>query len=121
LTTQNTFDFYSGGFPGPFFRVQLIDHFLCCEETDEKNAFTSYSVNVLNNAAWNEMIAYLETRKWKGDYNLIGSVDGTQWELHINLSNINLKASGSNKFPPGYFKFMKLLNKIFEEVGVVVC
>jgi hypothetical protein len=118
---HNTFEYSSGGFPGPFFRVQLIDHFLCCEEIDEKNVFTSYSVNVLNNTDWNEMIAYLETRKWKGDYKDSSVLDGTQWGLEIDLPNIKLKAMGSNKYPPGYFKFMKLMNKIFEEVGVVVC
>jgi hypothetical protein len=114
------FEFTSGGFPGPFFRVQLIDHFLCCEKTDEKNAFTSYSVNILNNAAWNDLITYLETRKWKGDYKDPGVLDGTQWELLVNLPSTKLEAMGSNKYPPGYFKLMKLMNKIFEEVGVVV-
>jgi hypothetical protein len=105
---------------GPFFRVQLIDSFLCCEETQFGSPLISYNVQIANNPLWNELIDYLQTRKWKGDYKLIGSVDGTQWDLEINMSKIKIKASGSNKFPPGYFKFMKLLNKIFEEVGVVV-
>ena len=71
------------------------------------------------NSEWQQLLEWLSTRKWEGKY-FNEALDGTQWELKVSGANIHIDAHGSNEFPPGFWKFLRLLNKVLSEVGMVV-
>lgn len=49
---------------------------------------------------------------WKREYEELGVLDGTQWEVEIIREKRNLKRSGSNKFPAEWETFCKLIRSI---------
>lgn len=66
-------------------------------------------------ALTNELTS-LEIANWKDKYYDNDICDGTQWELVIRFPNRNkISKSGSNKYPPYWNKFMRILNKYTNE------
>lgn len=117
------FDFWIGGFRGPCYSVYLREDQLVCERfygeyCSEMDIEPLESFDFLNddsiheNPEWKELVAYLATRKWKGDYSDHDTVDGTSWSLVFRSESITIEAGGSNGYPKGFFKFLRLLNKV---------
>jgi len=83
------------------------------------NDSSEESIVVEGNSEWQEVLNFPGTRKWKKEY-MDDSLDGTQWQLQVSGDNINIDSHGSNVYPPGFRKFLTLLNIVVSEVGMVV-
>ena len=114
------FKFYIGGYPGPFYNLEVIGNVLKCTETLGHEIESRAEIIVLEgNAEWQEVLCFLSTRKWKKEY-LNDCLDGTQWELCLQGNSISINSHGSNVYPPGFRKFLRLLNIVVFEVGMDV-
>jgi hypothetical protein len=58
-----------------------------------------------------------ETLKWKATCDA-GICNGTQWTLEVKNIDTNIKSYGSNLYPPGFKKLLRLLNNITIKHGV---
>ncbi len=63
-------------------------------------------------------IRFFETRKWKAAYVDEEVLDGAHWELAVETASIRIASTGSNAYPPGFQKLMRLPNKITIETGI---
>ncbi|ERJ11906.1 hypothetical protein [Haloplasma contractile] len=73
----------------------------------------------LTNKQWLEFtdeISTLEIVCWKDRYDDELMFDGTQWDLTIEFSEHNqINKSGSNKYPPYWEQFIKILKKYIDQ------
>jgi hypothetical protein len=115
------FDFSIGGYPGPFFRLEVMNGCLRCShsETTEDQPKVE-DISIIGNAKWNDLITFLAAQKWEAQYVDEGIVDGTGWSLEVNSATINIQSSGSNAYPPGFKEFLRLLNGVTAEKGITV-
>lgn len=115
------FKFSIGGYPGPFFHLETWNDQLVCRYvlTAEKQLETVI-IPIEANVKWNDVIAFLSSRKWKEQYIEADIVDGTNWELHVKSATVDIRSSGSNAYPPGFRKFLRLLNEITAEKEVTI-
>ena len=68
-------------------------------------------IKVTNNPLWDELMEYLRGCNWKGNYDS-QILDGTQWGLKFVTQEVTVDAEGFNAYPPGFNKFLSLLNHI---------
>ncbi len=116
-----TFEFSIGGYPGPAFHLKVKKNQLHCAHYPKMGGVPEeIALSIAGNKAWEDLLAFLATRKWKARYADKMVVDGTGWELRMKTENFELKSSGSNAFPPQFDRFLKLLNKVTHELGVEV-
>lgn len=116
-----TFEFYIGGYPGPSFNLEVInDQLEINHHHDTYGAPHNYSIPLAGNAAWNDVMQYLSTRKWKEEYVNVNVLDGTSWNLLANAPGISIQSHGSNMYPPGFTKFLRLLNIVTAKEGIKV-
>ncbi len=116
-----TFKFYIGGYFGTSYQViKKGDKLLCYEYTGMRLPdHEPLRVNIKDNSDWFNLLYYLETRKWNTAYLDNEIEDGTQWSLEYK--NINtIKSKGSNMYPPGFRKFLNLLNKVVAETRIKI-
>ena len=112
---QMKFNFFIGGFMGESYKLNLENDELTCtvleQGYEDKN--NSFSVETKYNTNWDEMISFLNTRNWKPEYHK-PMMDGTHWELEFESETKTIKSSGSNAYPLGFQKFLKLLNEVLD-------
>ena len=114
------FEFSIGGYFGDSYHLELIGSTLKCSKLDLDPDISREEILVVEgNAAWQQLLDFLSTRRWKKKY-WNATLDGTQWELRVSGDNIKIDSYGSNVYPPGFKKFLRLLNDVVSEVGVVV-
>ncbi|RYZ61217.1 MAG: hypothetical protein EOO14_05550 [Chitinophagaceae bacterium] len=116
------FIFSIGGYPGPYFYFELKDGVLSCEyspDTSTPSKVTFFPVS--ENENWKQLLTYLSLKKWKADYGDPMTIDGTLWSLEVAFENRMLCSGGQNGYPPGFCKFLRLLNSVTMEKGVKVC
>ena len=115
------FEFYIGGYSGTSFELHYTRGTLEIQKYDyhHEKELKPLKVSVKNDQDWSIALAYLDSRKWKRYYDDM-SDDGTQWEVKYLNKNVVLTAAGSNKYPPGFFKLLKLLNVVTRKVGIIV-
>lgn len=118
---QMKFNFFIGGFMGESYKLNLENDELTCTVLGQgyKNNENTFSVNIDSNIHWDEMISYLNTRKWKPEYHK-QMMDGTQWEIEFASEIKSFKSTGSNAYPPGFKIFLKLLNEVLDHPLVIV-
>jgi hypothetical protein len=115
------FEFSIGGYPGPFFELKQKGAYLLFAVTPKHRIQREERlIAVLDNAQWDELLHYLSTKKWKGEYQREDIVDGTRWELRVETENFRLACSGSNAYPAGFKKFLRLLNTLTAKEGIAV-
>ncbi len=115
------FIFSIGGYPGPYFYLQLKDGVLSCEyRPDDSNNTQTILFPVAENENWKQLLAYLSLKKWKADYGDPMIIDGTHWSLEVEFENRTLCSNGQNGYPPGFNKFLRLLNRVTMEKNVKV-
>jgi hypothetical protein len=115
------FTFYIGGYPGPFFHLKVVDGFLQCNHAlTDKDQPEVINIPIIENAKWNTLITFLSKQKWKENYLDQGIVDGTGWSLEVKSVAVHIKSGGSNAYPPGFKKFLKLLNDVTIGQGLTI-
>ena len=115
-----TFEFSIGGYFGTSYHLELIGSTLkCCESVGYPEISREEIIGVEGNPEWHEVLNFLSTRKWKKEY-MDDSLDGTQWQLQISGDKMNIDSHGSNAYPPGFRKFLRLLNKVVSEANMSV-
>lgn len=117
------FEFSIDGHTGESFFLQLKNGVLFCERQGEgydQTKQVEVAVSVENNPDFAALIAYLHTRRWKSEYINAAVIDGTHWELAFVANNTRLSSSGSNQYPPGFFKVLRLLNKVMHSTGIAI-
>jgi hypothetical protein len=77
-------------------------------------------IELTGNKQWEALLQCLKSMKWKGKYVDEGVCDGTHWFIKVLSDQLCIYAHGSNQFPPGFDKFMELLNKVTGPHGVMV-
>lgn len=115
------FVFSIGGYPGPHFFLQLKEQCLFVQQSldyDPTPALFTFSVE--ENPHWLQLLDFLATRNWKGTYGDPMSLDGTSWELTVRWEKRKLAADGSNGYPAGFQKFLRLLNRVTAEKGLTI-
>ena len=116
-----TFEFTIGGYPGPAFHLEVRKEQLHCSHYLKMGGVpVEASLSINGNEEWVDLLAFLATRKWKARYVHPTVVDGTGWDLSAKTEDFNIESSGSNVFPPGFAKFLRLLNKVTQEIGLEV-
>lgn len=117
------FDFFIGGFMGESFRLHVKKGILHCETFGEGYVIRpelTKLIPVKDNQDFKAILDYLSTRKWKGVYDYHDTMDGTTWNLIVKTDNFSFNIGGTNLYPRGFFKFLKLLNVITLAVGIRV-
>jgi len=115
------FEFTIGGYPGPFFHLRKVKNQLKCTHTLRDGMDPQFClISIKDNERWNVLMAFLLTRKWEGQYRNDGILDGTGWDLEVKSEGLHIQTGGSNAYPPGFRKFLKLLNEVTLEEGLVV-
>jgi hypothetical protein len=109
------FYFSIGGYPGPWNSVKLKKKSLYFSHSYREEESNDYLIPIVNNEDWNTLIEFLSTRKWKGDYQNPGTLDGTSWSLKVKTDTFQIDCKGTNKFPVGFKKFLRLLNQVIED------
>jgi hypothetical protein len=107
------FQFNIGGYSGTSFDITLQGDALSCKrwEGHSDQDQEELLVGIIDNVAWQDFVAYLRSRNWKGHYANEGILDGTDWEVSFRQGRQVIKASGSNAYPPGFRKCLRLLNE----------
>lgn len=121
LKQENIFSFSIGGYPGPAFDVQVANDWLVCRsQSREKEEELVVKIAVGKLPAWTQLLGFLQTRKWQGNYMNEDILDGTHWQLELHTATIHMSATGSNAEPPGFRKFLRLLNEVLMETDITV-
>jgi hypothetical protein len=115
------FEFSIGGYSGPSLHVKLDGNYLLCSTIAEIEQFNiEQRISIHENEKWGQLLQFLSTRNWKGEYINHDILDGTSWELMVETNAFNIDCCGSNAYPKGFKKFLKLLNNITSEAGMEV-
>ena len=104
------------------YRLHLKDGILHCESSREGYEILTELTKFIpanDNQDFKAMMDYLRTRKWKGTYDS-PAMDGTNWNLIVEADSISINTGGSNLYPSGFHKFLKLLNAITLPAGIRV-
>jgi hypothetical protein len=117
LPPKTHFEFYTGGFTGRSFNILLEDGTLCCRSfgVNYGTLEVLIKIPVEGHEHWKCLLQYLTTQKWKGEYINEDVLDGTHWTLKVVNDPTNIDANGSNAYPRGFKKFLRMLNDITEE------
>lgn len=114
------FRFSIGGYSDSF-NVTCQRNLLTCvhyrlgEKTEEP-----VQKDISDNKAWNKMLEHLSSCQWEKNYTDPSILDGTSWRLEVKTKDFTLRSSRSNVYPPGFKKFLRLLNEVLKEDGVKV-
>jgi hypothetical protein len=115
------FKFSIGGYPGPFFHLEVLDGRLRCSyaatDADKPEVIT---IPIVANKKWISLIGFLSKQKWKERYIEEGIVDGTGWSLTVKSAAVHIHSSGFNAYPRGFKKFLRLLNEVTAEKGLSI-
>lgn len=115
------FEFSIGGYSGPSFEVKLDGNYLLCTTIAEIDQFNNEQrISIYENEKWGQLLEWLSTRNWKGEYIDHDTLDGTSWELVIVTNAFMIDCYGSNAYPKGFKKYLQLLNNITSEVGMEI-
>jgi hypothetical protein len=109
------FEFYIGGYPGPSYSLELKGKYLyvdICHSYDTGD-HSYILIDISDHLIWNQLIAFLRTRKWKLKYELM-AIDGTLWSIKFEEGDKKLISQGENKYPPGFKKVLSILSEIAE-------
>lgn len=98
------FEVYVGGWAGPFFRVKLngknLDYEACARECGDRFENVSIEPSEEAWAAFWDTLERIGAWSWERSYFDPDTLDGTQWEVKIQLGRKRLKSDGSNSYPP---------------------
>lgn len=115
------FEFSIGGYSGSSFDIKLDGTDMWCTEIEQVKIFNNdIRISILENDKWQQLLQFLSTRNWKGEYINHDILDGTSWELMVETNAFDIDCCGSNAYPKGFKKFLKLLNNITSEAGMEV-
>ena len=115
-----SFKFSIGGYSDSFELTCEHNLLTCVRRSWSEEIVHPVGKDVSNNEAWHRMLNYLSTRKWRKEYADQGILDGTFWELDVETPDFKLYSCSSNVYPPGFRKFLRLLNEVLEEDDVKV-
>lgn len=113
------FNFFIGGYFGGYFEVFVKKADLVCFISDypTKPLEPTHIFSIQNDPDFEILLQFLQNLKWKEIYDN-GSCDGTQWTLKYRHKEIKLKSYGSNVYPKGFKKLLRLLNNITRKHGI---
>ena len=109
------FSFSIGGYRGPRNCIKLVGNKLYYTHQYDDSSSISYEAQINDKDDWNKLVEFLSTKKWKGNYTYPDTLDGTQWSLQIVTDEFQINCEGSNKFPLGFKKFLRLLNDVIDD------
>ena len=115
-----TFTFFIGGYFSSHTEITYADNELRCviEDRPAYGHEPNHIFSVENDPDWDNVVNYLASVKWKKEYDDPGIMDGTQWELEFTHNETSLTCVGSNEFPRGFTRFLKLINTILSKNGI---
>ena len=123
IASPMQFDFFIGGYAGESYRLHVKDGILNCETLahgyQDQPELTKF-IPIDDNPDFKAAIEYVKSKKWKSLYENPGVMDGTNWNLIIESDNFSINTGGDNAYPPGFFKFLKLVNVVTKTVGLRV-
>ncbi|MEJ7627924.1 MAG: hypothetical protein WKF35_13745 [Ferruginibacter sp.] len=110
------FKFFIGGFYNGHFEIILKkENLICFISNYPLNPLEpTHTFSIVEDTDWEILVQYLRTLQWKSFYEA-GMYDGTQWTLEFKTEEINIKSYGSNAYPKGFKKLLRLLNNITEK------
>ena len=113
------FKFSIGGYFGGYFEFVLKKGHLYCYIPNYplKSSEPTHIFSIHDDPDWETLLHFLKTLKWKPTYD-VGICDGTQWTLEVKYEDINIKSYGSNVYPRGFYKFLRLLNNVTKKHGI---
>ena len=113
------FNFFIGGFYTGHFEIILKKENVSCFISDYplKPLKPTHTFSIAEDPDWEILVQYLKTLQWKSYYNA-GIFDGKQWELEFKTEEIKVITSGSNAYPRGFKKLLRLLNNITAKHGI---
>ena len=113
------FKFFIGGYFGGCFEFVLKNGHLNCyiPNYSLKPSEPTHIFSIHDDPDWETLLQFLKTLKWKPTYD-VGICDGTQWTLEVKYEDINIKSYGSNVYPRGFYKFLRLLNNVTKKHGI---